>query len=284
MIGITGATGQLGRLVIQHLLTLTDASNIIALVRSPDNAEDLRAEGVTVRQADYDQPESLSTALAGVQKLLLISSNAVGQRVPQHQAVIDAAKREGVRLFAYTSLLKADTSPLILAQEHRETEAAIQASGLPAVLLRNGKYTETYTESLGGVLQAGAVAGAAGEGVLNTATRSDLAEATARVLTSTDDEAGRVYELAGDDGFTLADYAREIARQTGKSIQYHHLTEQDFTGMLVKIGLPEGFAAALADAEARAAEGWLADNSGDLSRLLGRPTTSLSDSIKAALA
>jgi len=151
-------------------------------------------------------------------------------------------------------------------------------------LLRNGWYTENYTQNLGGVLEAGAFAGAAGEGVLNTATRDDLAEAAARVLTSADDEAGRVYELAGDDGFTLADYAREISRQTGRSIEYRALSEQDFTHMLVQIGLPEGFAAILADAEACAVDGWLAGARGDLSRLLGRPTTPLSETVRAALA
>ncbi|GGX42738.1 SDR family oxidoreductase [Saccharospirillum salsuginis] len=284
MIGVTGATGQLGRLVIQHLLNRTEASNIVALVRNPDNAQGLREQGVTIREADYDRPETLSAALNGVSKLLLISSNAVGQRMPHHQAVIDAAKAEGVELLAYTSILKADRSPLILAQEHKETEEALQASGLPTVLLRNGWYTENYTQSLGGVLQAGMVAGAAGEGVLNTATRNDLAEAAARVLTSADSEAGRVYELSGDEGFTLADYAREIARQTDRSIEYRALSEQDFTQMLVQIGLPEGFASILADAEARAAEGWLSDSGNDLSRLLGRPTTSLSEAVRDALA
>lgn len=283
MIGVTGATGQLGRLVIKSLLEKTEATNIVALVRDVDKAEDLETLGVQVRHADYDQPESLTATLQGIDKLLLISSSEVGKRVQQHQAVIDAAKGADLTLFAYTSLLKADTSPMMLAEEHKITEAAIKAAELPAVILRNGWYTENHTQNIGGVLEAGAMAGAAEQGALHTASRKDYAEAAAAVLTSDDSHVGKVYELAGDEGFTLEQYSAEITRQSGKELATHLLSEADFAQLLVQIGLPEGFAAVLADSEAQAAKGWLAETSGTLSTLIGRPTTPLADSVAKAL-
>ncbi len=283
MIGVTGASGQLGRLVIDQLLKKTDVGNVVALVRDVEKAADLTELGIDVRQADYDQPDSLTTALAGIDKLLLISSNAVGVRLPQHQAVIDAAKAANVTLLAYTSILKADTNPMMLAAEHRLTEAAIQASGLPAVLLRNGWYTENYTRNVGTVLQLGMLAGAAASGKFHTAARNDYAEAAAAVLTSSVDQAGKVYELAGDQGFTLEEFAADIAIQSGKPITFQAMNGEDFTNLLIEAGLPEGFAAALADSEVHAQEGWLADDSATLSRLIGRPTTPLSASVKAVL-
>lgn len=283
MIAVTGANGQLGQHVIQSLLKTTPAANIVALVRDPAKAEHLKSLGVTVRTADYNQSATLGDALAGVTKLLLISGSEVGQRVPQHQAVIDAAKNANLELFVYTSILKADTSPLMLAQEHKETEARIKASGLPAVILRNGWYTENYTQSVPGILQAGAVAGAAAQGRFSTAARKDYAEAAAAVLTSEQSHVGQTYELAGDQSFTLAEFAAQIAEQSGKEIPYSNMPKEEFAALLVNIGLPEGFAGALADAEDHASRGWLEDNSQTLSQLLGRNTTPLSKSISEAL-
>lgn len=283
MIAVTGANGQLGRLVINSLLTKVGAANIVALVRSPEKAQDLLDLGVQVRAADYNQPETLKSALEGIDKLLLISGSEVGNRVPQHKAVIDAAKNAGVSLLAYTSLLKADSSPMLLAQEHKVTEQDIIDSGLPAVILRNGWYTENYTQSLAGVLQAGVVAGAAEQGKLHTASRQDYADAAAEVLISDESQVGKVYELAGDQGFTLEQYAAEISAQSGKSIQYQNMSGQDLASLLTQVGLPEGFAQALADSEVNAAKGWLVEESKSLSELIGRATTSLSDSIAAAL-
>lgn len=282
MIAVTGANGQLGQWVIKSLLTKTPAESIIALVRNPEKAASLKSMGVQVRKADYNEPDSLTQALIDVEKLLLISSSEVGQRVQQHAAVIDAAKAARVSLLVYTSILKADTSPLILAQEHKETEALLKASGLPVAILRNGWYTENYTESLAGVLQAGAVLGAAEEGRLYTASRQDYAEAAAVVLTSPN-QVGKIYELAGDEGFTLAEYAQKISKQTSKEIPYKNLAMNAFTELLIQVGLPEGFAGALADSEVHAANGWLAEDSQTLSRLIGRPTTPLSEAITAAL-
>lgn len=278
-IAVTGATGQLGRLVIAELKKRVATSEIIALVRTPAKAADL---GVAAREADYNRPETLKTALTGVEKLLLISSSEVGKRGPQHQAVIDAAKAAGVTFIAYTSLLHADTSPLGLGVEHRATEAALAASGIPHALLRNGWYSENYAASIPGALASGAFIGSAGDGKIASAARADYAAAAAAVLTAPD-AAGKIYELAGDEAYTLADLAAEISRQTGKTIPYHNLTEADFAATLVKIGLPEGLANMLADSDASAARGCLFDDSHTLSKLIGRPTTALKDVVAAAL-
>lgn len=281
MIVITGATGNLGQLVIAKLLETVPASNIIAAVRNPAKAADLAAKGVQVRQADYGSADSLDAAFKGATKVLLISSSEIGQRTAQHQNVVDAARRAGVQLLAYTSLLHADTSPLALAAEHIATEAAIRASGLPFSLLRNGWYLENHTEHLAPVLEHGVVLGAAQQGRFASASRADYAAAAALVLTATAPQA--VYELAGDTGFTLAEYAAEVARQSGKAIVYKDMPEADFKAALVSVGVPEAFAGVLADSDAGAAKGGLQDAGKQLSGLIGRPTTSLAEAVKVAL-
>lgn len=283
MIAVTGATGQLGRLVLDALLATTPASALVALARSPEKAADLAARRVTVRHADYSQPETLAPALAGVSKLLLISSSEVGQRLPQHAAVIEAAGRAGVGLIAYTSLLRADTTPLGLGHEHRETERLLHQSGIPAVILRNGWYTENYMASVPPALAHGALLGSAGTGRIASAARQDYAEAAAAVLTS-DGHAGTTYELAGDSAYTLADLAAEVSRQSGTAVTYTDLPPADFTAALLAAGLPEGLANLLADSDAGAAQGALFDDGRQLSRLIGRPTTPLASSVAAALA
>ncbi|WP_426057414.1 SDR family oxidoreductase [Janthinobacterium sp. PSPC2-1] len=282
MIVITGATGKLGQHVIASLLASVPAANIIAAVRNPAKAANLLALGVQVRQADYNDGASLDAAFKGATKILLISSSEVGQRAQQHQNVIDAARRAGVALLAYTSVLRADTSPLGLAAEHVITEAAIRASGLPYTFLRNGWYLENHTEHLAPVLEHGVVLGAAQNGRFSSAARADYAAAAAAVLTA--DKPQAIYELAGDQGFTLAEYAAEVARQSGKAIVYKDLPQADFKAALVSVGVPEGFADLLADSDAGAANGGLEDNGKQLSALTGRPTTRLQDGVKAALA
>jgi len=282
MILVTGASGQLGHLVIHELLKQLPASQIAAAVRTPAKAQDLAALGVQLRQADYGQPETLDLALQGVEKLLLISSSEVGQRYPQHQAVIDAARKAGVKLIAYTSILRAQGSPLPLAAEHKATEEYLQASGLPHVILRNGWYTENYAASIPTALQYGAVFGSAGEGRIASAARADYAAAAAQVLLQPD-QAGRVYELAGDSSYTLAEFAAEIGRQTGKAITYQDLPEADYHKALVGAGLPEGLATVLAESDTGASKGGLLDEGKALSRLIGRPTTPLADVVAAAL-
>lgn len=282
MIVITGATGNLGQHVIANLLKSVAAANLIAVVRNPAKAADLAARGVQVRQADYNDGASLDSAFKGATKILLISSSEVGQRAQQHQNVIDAAKRAGVALLAYTSILRADTSPLGLAAEHVVTEAAIRASGLPYSFLRNGWYLENHTEHLAPVLEHGVVLGAAQNGRFSSAARADYAAAAAAVLIAAQPQA--IYELAGDQGFTLAEYAAEVARQSGKAIVYKDLPQADFKAALVSVGVPEGFADLLADSDAGAAKGGLEDHGKQLSALTGRPTTTLADAVKAALA
>lgn len=282
MIAITGASGQLGRLIIQSLLKQVPASRLIALVRKPDSVADLAAQGVQVRQADYTQPDSLERALAGVERLLLVSSSELGQRLVQHQNVVDAAKKTGVKLLVYTSLLHVDTSPLGLAQEHLATEAYIRNSGLPFVFLRNGWYTENYLASVKPALQHGAFIGSAGQGRIASAARADYAEAAAAVLAK-GAPADTVYELAGDTAYTLAELAAELSRQSGKTVPYVNLGEADFKGALLGAGLPEGVAALLADSDVGASRGGLFDDSHQLSQLIGRPTTPLTVLMKAAL-
>ena len=282
MIVVTGATGQLGRLVIQSLLTKVQASQIVAAVRQPERAADLAALGVQVRQADYSQPPTLDAAFAGADKVLLISSSELGQRTAQHRNVIDAAKRAGVGLLAYTSVLRADTSELGLAAEHVATEALIKASGLHYVLLRNGWYTENYLASVQPALQHSAFIGCAGEGQIASAARADYAEAAAMALTLPA-QAGKVYELAGDSAYTLAGFAAELSRQTGKAIPYVNLPEADFKGALLGAGLPEPLAALLADSDTAASKGALMDGGKRLSTLIGRPTASLGDLMALAL-
>ncbi|SBT17805.1 Quinone oxidoreductase 2 [Marinomonas gallaica] len=283
MILVTGATGQLGKLVITGLLARGIAADgIVAAVRSPDKADDLAQLGVIVRKADYTDPTSLKAAMVGVKRVVLVSSSEVGQRAPQHQNVIDAAKENAIELLAYTSILHAETSPLALAEEHRATEAALKASGVPHVLLRNGWYSENYTASAAMALEHGAVLGSAGEGQYATATRADYADAAAIVITS-EDQAGKVYELAGDESFTLAEYAALLASISGKEVVYQNLPETEYAKVLVDVGLPEGLATILADSDVGAAKGGLFDDSHTLSTLIGRPTTPIQDSIKIAL-
>ncbi|QJD92574.1 SDR family oxidoreductase [Duganella dendranthematis] len=282
MIIVTAASGQLGRLVIAELLKRVPAENIVAAVRDPAKAVDLADQGVLVRHADYNDPATLDAALEGATKVLLISSNDLGKRVSQHRNVIDAAARAKVGLLAYTSVLHADSSTLSLAGEHRATEEAVRASGLSYSLLRNGWYVENYTVSLGGAIAHGALAGGAGEGRISAAARADYAEAAAVVLASSG-AVEQVYELAGDTAFTLAELAAEVSRQSGKTIPFHNLPQKDYAELLVNVGLPAPLADLIADSDTQAAQGALFDDSRTLGKLIGRPTISLADAVKAAL-
>lgn len=283
MYAVTGASGQLGHLVLNELRNATDPGNIVALVRDPTKLSDLAAEGVIVRPFDYNDESTLGAALVGVDHLLLISSSEIGRREPQHRAVIKAAKAAGVGFIAYTSILHADTSPMNLAVEHRATEAAIQESGLAYALLRNGWYLENYTMNAGMEVAHGAVMGSTGAGRVSAASRADYAAAAVKVLLGeTVDK--QVYELAGDDSFTLSDYAATLADVSGKPVAYHHLSEEEYCGALLGIGLPAPVASMVAESSASAANGALFDDKRALSSLIGRPTTKLSAAIAAALA
>ncbi|MFJ5854627.1 SDR family oxidoreductase [Enterobacter cancerogenus] len=282
MIAITGATGQLGHLVIEQLLKTVPANQIVAIVRNPAKADALSQQGVVVRQADYADEAAFTAALGGVDKLLLISSSEVGQRAAQHQNVINAAKAAGVKFIAYTSLLHADTSPLGLHVEHVQTEKTLAESGVPYALLRNGWYTENYLASVPPALEHGVFIGAAGEGKIASATRADYAAAAAKVI-SEEGHAGKVYELAGDNAWTLSELAAELSKQSGKKVAYQNLSEADFAATLKGAGLPAGLADMLADSDTGASKGGLFDDSRTLSNLIGRPTTPLAQSISAIL-
>lgn len=269
IIAVTGATGQLGHLVVEQLKTRVPAESLVALVRDPAKAVDL---GVEVRAADYDEPATLAAALAGVDVLLLISSDAIGQRVAQHRNVIEAAKATGVKRIAYTSILRADDTPIGLGVEHRATEALIRESGLAYTLLRNGWYLENYAGAIAGALHAGAFVGSADQGRISAAARADYADAAAIVLTS-DGHEGQTYELAGDEAFTMAELAAETSRQTGRDLPYNNLPEDAYAEVLKSIGLPPPVAAMLAQSDVGAAQGALFNADRRLSRLIGRPTT-----------
>lgn len=278
--GITGATGQLGGLLVDQLKQRGLGSDLVALVRSPEKAADL---GIEARAFDYTKAPELEASLKGIDQLMLISGSEVGQRVSQHRNVIEAAKKAGVKSIVYTSLLHADTSSLILAGEHLETERMLRESGMDHTVLRNGWYTENYTASVPVALEGGAFVGSAGEGKISSATREDYAQAAAVVL-SQGEHSGKTYELAGDQPYTLKELAQEISRQSGREIPYKNLPEAQYAELLASHGLPEGVARAVAGFDIGASRGDLHHTGGELSQLIGRPTTPLAEAIKRTIA
>lgn len=281
---VTGASGHLGRLTVHALLERgIAASDVVATARDTEDIADLAALGVVTRTADYTDPASLKEAFVGVDRVLLVSSSAVGERVAQHANVIEAAKDAGVELLAYTSITRADSSSLALAEEHRRTEDLLAASGLPVVLLRNSWYLENYTGQVATALEHGAVLGAAGQGRVSAATRADYADAAAAALVA-DDQAGRVHELGGDTAFTLEEYAATLSAESGTEVVYRDLPADELSAVLVGAGLPKPYADLLADSDLGLARGELLADTGDLSRLIGRPTATTAEAIRAALA
>ncbi|MEU4249819.1 SDR family oxidoreductase [Amycolatopsis sp. NPDC026612] len=272
MIVVTGATGHLGRLVVEGLLEKLPADQVVAAVRTPEKAADLAERGVDVRHADYTEPESLVTAFKDADKVLLVSSSEVGQRVAQHQAVIEAAKQAGVRHLVYTSAPQATTSALVLAPEHKATEDLIQASGLIATILRNNWYHENYADTIKQAVETGSFAGSAGEGRVASATRADYAAAAVAVLTGTGHE-GKIYELAGDVAWSNAELAAEIGQATGREIGYVDLPAVEHAKVLAQAGLPEPVAGFLVALDANIKDGLLAETTDDLRTLIGRPAT-----------
>ena len=283
MITVTGTSGHLGRLAVQALIDRgVPAAEIVAIARTPEKAADLSALGVQVRQGDYSRPETLTAALGGTERLLLVSSSEVGQRLAQHKNVIAAAAAADVRLIAYTSILNADTSGAALAGEHKATEEAIRASGIPFSFLRNGWYLENYTASLAPALQFGTIYGSAGDGLIAAAARADYAAAAAAVVAGPGHE-NTVYELGGDEPFTMSRLAAEVSVQSGTSISYTDVPPTEYVKVLVAAGLPQPYAEVIADSDQAIARGELTTTSRDLHTLLGRPTTSLGDAVALAL-
>jgi NAD(P)H dehydrogenase (quinone) len=281
---ITGATGKLGRHVVKALLERNvPAGEIVATGRSIDKLDDFAAQGVHVKYMDYNDPASVAAALTGATGVLLIASSEVGNDRPgQHRTVIEAAKTEGVELLAYTSSANADDNTTMLGEDHKATEAILADAGVPYTLLRNGYYFENWTDQIQGTLAQGAFAGSGGDGRVNAATRADLAEAAAVVLLS-DDQAGKIYELGGDEAFTLTGLAAEISAASGTTVVYNDLPAADYVAMLVGVGVPEGFAQILADSDRGLARGELLVKGNDLRNLLGRPTTTLAEAVRSAL-
>ncbi|ALC21553.1 SDR family oxidoreductase [Streptomyces pristinaespiralis] len=279
---VTGATGALGRLVVDELLATVPADRVVAVVRDKEKAADLAERGVELRVADYSEPATLVDAFRPGDRVLLISGSEVGRRVPQHTAVIEAAKAAGVAQLAYTGVLGGPDADFDLAAEHRVTEQLILDSGIPYTFLRNGWYTENYTGALSPVLEHGTVVGSAGDGRIASATRADYAAAAAAVLTG-EGHLGRAYELSGDTAWSLAEYAAELSRQTGRTITYNEVPAETHLSILTGAGVPEPFARILVDVDAAIGRGRLARTTGDLARLTGRPTTPLAETISAAL-
>lgn len=284
VIAVTGASGQLGHLIIEKLIDRgVEASDIVGIARTVEKAADLAARGVEIRQADYSDAGSLPAALAGVDRLVLVSGSEIGQRAAQHHNIIEAAKAAGVEFIAYTSLLNADSSTLGLAEEHRATEAELAAAGVPFAVLRNGWYTENYTAGLEPALASGSLFGAAGDGRIATATRADYAEAAAAVVLSASAESGSILELGGDEPHTLAELARVVSEVSGTSVAYENLTPEGLRDAQMAAGVPEGWAEFAAATDRGIAGGDLDTDSRALSTIIGRPTTSLADAVSAAL-
>ncbi len=277
--GVTGASGQLGRLVVQQLLDRCQATDVVAIVRDPGKAADLAGAGVELRVADYDDRPSLDAAVAGLDKLLLISSNELGRRFAQHKNVIDAAKAAGVKHVIYTSAPKATTSALILAPEHKATEEYLASSGLSYTVLRNNWYTENYAQSIQTARETGTLVAAAGEGRVASASRADYAEAAAVVLVGEGHE-GKVYELSGDHAWDYNELAATIAEVTGTPCSYKAVEPAEIAAAMTAAGLDENVAGFVAALDGNIAEGALADATDDLATLTGRPTTPLKETVK----
>ncbi|WP_030742092.1 SDR family oxidoreductase [Streptomyces sp. NRRL F-5135] len=281
---VTGATGHLGRLVVEALLAAAvPAEGIVAVVRDEEKAAPLAARGVRLRVADYSAPRTLAPAFRAGDRVLLISGSEVGRRVPQHTAVVEAAKAAGVAQLAYTGVLGGPDADFKLADEHKVTERLILDSGLPYTFLRNGWYTENYTENLAPVLAHDAVVASAGEGRIASAARVDYAEAAAAVLTG-EGHLNKAYELSGDTAWSLAEYAAELTRRTGRTIAYNDVPAETLLSVLTGAGVPAPMAEILVDVDKAIERGLLAATPGDLARLIGRPTTPLAETVAKALA
>jgi NAD(P)H dehydrogenase (quinone) len=278
-IGVTGATGQLGRLVVQQLMTKCPATDVVAIVRDPAKASDLASQGVEVRVAAYEDRAARDAALAGLDRLLLISSSELGQRAAQHRNVIDAAKAAGVKHVVYTSAPKATTSSLILAPEHKATEEYLAASGLTFTVLRNNWYTENYAKSVQSARDTGTLVAAAGAGRVASAPRADYAEGAAVVLVG-EGHQGKVYEFSGDRAWDYRELADVIAEVTGVPCSYQAVDQADLVAAMIKTGMDEGTAGFIAALDGNISDGALAETSDDLANLIGRPTTPLKETIK----
>lgn len=279
---VTGATGQLGRLIVQHLLADgVPAADITATGRTIERLSDLADQGVRVVKSDYSDLDSLVAAFTGAQTLMLVSGSEVGQRAAQHRNAIEAAKTAGVQRIVYTSVLHAERTALPVAPEHVETEAMLRESGITTTLLRNGWYTENYLGDLAQAAQTGEIVAAVGQGRVASATRDDYAAAAAKVLT-TEGHDGRTYELSGDIAWTFTDLAAAASEVLGRPVVYREVTVDEHRAILESAGLDAGTIGFVLGMDENTANGELADVTGELSALIGRPTTPLADALRAA--
>lgn len=283
VIGLTGAAGRLGTQVVEALVRLVPAQRIVAIARNrEEQTAGLAAKGVSLRYADYDYPDQLLEAFRGVDRLLLISSSG-GKRVAQHTAVINAAKERGVKFLAYTSFLRAATSQMSVRADHHATEQVLASSGLAWAALRNGWYTENYEGDVATAFRTGELSAASGAGRISPATRADYGAAAAAVLVDTRRPSGQLHELAGDTSFTMEELAAEVARRSGRQVKFHNQSEAGFRAGMAARGMPEAAIASSWASQAAIAQGALFDDSRQLSRLIGRPTTPWQESVKAML-
>jgi NAD(P)H dehydrogenase (quinone) len=277
---VTAATGHLGSLVVDELLQRVPADQIVAVARNAEKAAPLADRGVEVRIADYNDTDALAKAFGAGDTVLLISG-LEPNRVDQHKAIIAAAREAGVERIAYTSVLGGPEADFDLAADHQATEQAVLESGLPYTFLRNGWYSEVYTDQIAVQLEHGVV-GSAGDGRIASASRRDYAAAAAAVLTGEGHEK-KAYELNGDTAFTLTEYAAELAKQSGTEVAYNNVPAETHLQILLDAGLPEVFAPILVDVDNAIERGLLAGRGTDLTDLIGRPTTPIADTIAAAL-
>ncbi len=282
-LAVTGATGHLGQLVVNDLLDKNGSFDVIAVVRNEEKAAPLAARGAEIRVANYQDREALEAAFAGVDRLLLISSSEIGQRIAQHTNVIEAAKAAGVKFIAYTSAPKAQTTDLILAPDHKATEDLIMASGLDYTILRNNWYTENYLNQVKTARQIGSIVAAAGEGRVASATRADYAAGAAAVLAGSGHE-GKIYELSGDYAWNFNELAEAISEIIGQPVAYKPVSPEEMTNILKNAGLDEGTAGFVVGMDQNIASGALAESTEDLTKLIGRPTTPLKEGLEENLA
>lgn len=281
---VTGATGHLGRLIVESLISRgVEPGEIIATGRQIAKIDDLADRGVKVAKIDYLDAASLAAAFAGADTLMLVSASEPGSRVAQHAAAIEAARAAGISRIVYTSAPHADTSALVLAPEHKATEEVIRSSDLAFTILRNGWYTENYVRTLEQARETGEIVASVGDGRVASASRIDFADAAAAVIVG-DGHENATYELTGDVAWTFSDFAAAGQEILGRQVVYRPVSSEEHVGILTAAGLPDGTAQFVVDLDGNIRDGVLSETSGELARLIGRPTTPLVDGLRAALA
>lgn len=284
---VTGASGQLGRLVLDSLLASGKSpASIIATTRDTAKLADYAAKGVIVRLADFDDAASLDAAFAGADKVLIISTDALdqpGKRLAQHKAAVAAAKEAGAKHILYTSMPQPDDSLVTFAPDHLGTEEAIKATGIPYTILRDGWYAENLFMSLPHALETGSWYTSTGEGRIAHITRADTAAAIAGAVLKAGNES-KTYTLTGTKSRTAEEIAAIVSAATGKPLKVVHVTDAQLAEGLKAAGLPEGFIPTIVSFDANTREGKIASVTSDAETLSGRKPTSFEDFVAASKA